>query len=72
MFKESTKIKNSNKDESTTEWYDKKKFKKILTTIDKNSFNHKNKIGKLRFNNINDLIKILKIIQLVKQMLKRK
>ena len=32
------------------------KFNKILTTIDNNNFNHKNKIGKFRFNDINDLI----------------
>ena len=41
MFKESTQIKISNKNESTTNWYDKNKFKKILTTIDSNNFNHK-------------------------------
>ena len=35
------------KDEDTTDWYDKNEFKKILTTIDYNKFNHKNKIGKL-------------------------
>ena len=29
----------------TTNWYDKNKFNKILTTIDSNNFNHKNKIG---------------------------
>ena len=26
---------------STTDWYDRNKFKKILTTIDSNNFNHK-------------------------------
>ena len=41
------KIRNSKKDEDTTDWYDKKKFKKILTAIDSNGFNYKNKIGKL-------------------------
>ena len=46
MFKESTKIKSSNKDENTTNWYDKSKFKKILTTIDSNNFTYKNKIDK--------------------------
>ena len=60
MFKKSTKIKTSNKDKNTTDWYYKNKFKKILTTIDNNGFNHKNKIGKLKFNNINDLIKNIK------------
>ena len=41
---------------NTTSWYDTDKFNKILTTIDNNNFNHKNKIGKLKFNDINDLI----------------
>ena len=60
MFKESTKIKSSNKDKNTTDWYDKNKFKKILTAIDSNAFNHKNKIGKLRFNDINNLVNNIK------------
>ena len=41
---------------NTTSWYDTDKFNKILATIDNNNFNHKNKIGKLKFNGINDLI----------------
>ena len=45
---------------STTNWYDKNKFNKILTTIDNNNFNHKNKIGKLKFNDINELITNIK------------
>ena len=61
---------NPKKDEDTTDWYDKNKFKKILTTIDSNNFNHKNKIGKLKFNGINKLI-TLKIIQLVKYLLNK-
>ena len=44
------------KDENTKDWYDTNKFKIILTTIDSNNFNHKNKIGKLKFNDINNLI----------------
>ena len=43
---------NSNK----TSWYDIDKFNKILVTIDNSSFNHKNKIGKLKFKDINGLI----------------
>ena len=39
-----------------TDWYDKNKFKKILSTIDSNNFTHKNKVGKLKFNDINNLI----------------
>ena len=45
---------------STTNWYDKNKFNEILTTIDNNNFNHKNKIGTFKFNDINDLIKNIK------------
>ena len=47
-------------DENTTNWYDKNKFNKILTTIDSNNFNHKNKIGKFKFNDINNLINNIK------------
>ena len=43
-----------------TSWYDTDKFSKILATIDNNNFNHKNKIGKLKFNDINDLINSIK------------
>ena len=43
-------------DTSTTDRYDKNKFNKIPTTIGSNNFNHKNKIGKFKFNDINDLV----------------
>ena len=52
-------MKSPNKDKNTTDWYDKNKFKKILTAIDNNDFNHKNKIGKLRFND-NNLVNNIK------------
>ena len=45
---------------NTTSWHDTNKFNKILTTIDNNNLNHKNKIGKLKFNDINDLINNIK------------
>ena len=45
---------------STTNWYDKNKFNEILTTIDNNNFNHKNKIGTFKFNDINNLINNIK------------
>ena len=38
----------------------KNKFNKILTTIDSNKFNHKNKIGKFKSNDINNLINNIK------------
>ena len=47
---------NPKKDENTTDWYDKNKFKKLLTTIDRNKLNHKNKVGKLKSNDINNLV----------------
>ena len=43
-----------------TSWYDTDKFNKILATIDNNNFNHKNKIDKLKFNDINNLINSIK------------
>ena len=72
MFKEITKIKKPNKDESTTDWYDKNKFKKILTAIDSNGFNHKNKTGKLKFNDINNLINDFKNNTISEALAKRK
>ena len=44
----------------TTDFYDKNRFNKILTTIDSNNFNHKNKIGKFEFYDINNLINNIK------------
>ena len=45
---------------STTNWYDKNKFNKILTTIDSNNFNHKYKICQLKCDDINHLINYIK------------
>ena len=47
-------------DNNTTNWYDKNTFNEILITIDSNNFNHENKIGKFKFNDINDLINNIK------------
>ena len=43
-----------------TSWYDTDKFNKVLDSTDNNNFNHKNKIGKLKFNDINNLINSIK------------
>ena len=59
-FIEDLKERFSLNNKSTTNWYDKNKFDKILTTIDNNNFNHKNKIGKFKFNDINNLINNIK------------
>ena len=45
---------------NSTSWYDTDKFNEILGTIDNNNFNHKNKIGKLKFNGINNMINGIK------------
>ena len=45
---------------NATSWYDTDKFNEILAIIDNNNYNHKNKIGKLKFNDINDLINSIK------------
>ena len=42
------------------DWYDKNKFNEILTTIHCNNFSHKNKVGKFKFDDINDLINNIK------------
>ena len=52
-------------------WFDKNKFKKILAVIDSNEFNYKNKIGEFKYIKLKTWIIISKIIQLVKQMLKK-
>ena len=57
---------------NTTNWYDKNKFNKILTTIGDIKFNHKNKIGKFKFNNINDLINNIKCKTISKANAKKK
>ena len=54
------KLTNESDNKNTTNWYDKHKFNKILTTIGTNKFNHKNKIGKFKFNDINDFINNIK------------
>ena len=58
--KELIEIISSKNNESTTDWCDKNTFNKILTTIDSNNFNHKNKIGKLKFKDINNLVNNIK------------
>ena len=54
------KLINKTVNSNTTSWYDTGKFNEILATIDNNNFNHKNKIGKLKFNDINNLINGIK------------
>ena len=54
------KLTNEKVNSNITSWYNTDKFNKILATIDNNNFNHKNKIGKLKFNDINDLINSIK------------
>ena len=50
--KESMKI----KVEKTTAQYDKNEFEKILHIVNSNKLSHKNKIGKLRYKDISNLI----------------
>ena len=45
---------------NTTRWYDTNNFNEILATMENNNFNHKNKIGKLKFSAINNLINGIK------------
>ena len=54
--KESIEIKSSKENENTTDWFDKNKFQKILAIANSSKFNHKNKIGKFKYNDIIKLI----------------
>ena len=53
---EPKEIKSPKEDENTTDWYNKNKFKKILDVVCSNKFNHKNKIGKFKYNDIKNLV----------------
>ena len=53
---ESIEIKSPKEDENTTDWFDKNKFEKVLAIINNNKFNHKNKIGKFKYNDIKNLL----------------
>ena len=57
---ELTEVKIPKNNKNKADLYDTNKFKIILTTIDRNNFNHKNKIGKLKFSDINSLINNIK------------
>ena len=43
-IEKSIEIKSSEEDKNTIDWFDKKKFKKILAIVDSNKFSYKNKI----------------------------
>ena len=57
---ELTEVKIPKNNKNKADWYDTNNFKIMLTTIDSNNFNHKNKISKLKFNDINSLINNIK------------
>ena len=73
-IKEPLKIKSPEEDKNATysypNWFDKNKFKKTLAIIDSDTFNYRHKIGKFRYTEIKDFIK-LEIIQFVKYLQKR-
>ena len=52
-------IKSHKEDKNTTDypnWFDRNKFKKILSIIDSNKFNYKNKIGEFKYIDIEGLV----------------
>ena len=65
-FKKNKIVKDSNiqklieepKEIKSPNWIDKNKFKEILTIIDSNKFDHKNKIGEFKYIDIKDLVNI--------------
>ena len=59
LIKTLQEIKSPKEDINTTyypNWFDKNKFKKMLTIIDSNKFNYKNKIGEFKYIDIKDLV----------------
>ena len=53
-------IKSPEEDENMTDWFDGNKFKKILDIVDSKEFNHKNKIGEFKYNEIKGLVNNIK------------
>ena len=53
---ELVEIKCSEEDENTADGFDRNNFKKGLVIVDSNKFNHKNKMGKFKYNDIKDLV----------------
>ena len=55
-MKKSMGIKSLEEDKSSTDWFDKNKFKNSLSILDSNKFNYRNKIGKFKYIDIRDLV----------------
>ena len=53
-------IKEEPKEIKSPNWIDKNKFKEILTIIDSNEFNYKNKIDEFKSTDIKDLVNNIK------------
>ena len=70
QFEKNKIIKEEPKEIKIPNCIDKNKFREILTIIDSNKFGYKNKEANLRIMTLKTWLIILKIIQLVKQMLK--
>ena len=49
-------IKEEPQEMKSPNWINKNKFKEILTIIDNNKFNYKNKIGEFKYTDIKDLV----------------
>ena len=57
---ELTEVKTPKNNKNKADWHDKNQFQITLTTIGSNNFNHKNKMGKLKFHDVNSLINNIK------------
>ena len=53
-------IKEEPQEMKSPNWINKNKFKEILTIIDNNKFNYKNKIGEFKYIDIKDLVNNIK------------
>ena len=55
-LQESMEIESPKEDKNTTDWHDKNKLRKISAIVNSNKFNHKTKIGKFKYIDINSMV----------------
>ena len=59
-FKKNEIVNRESKEIKSPNWLDKNKFKEVLTIIDSNKFDLKNRIGEFKYIDIKDLVNNIK------------
>ena len=60
QFEKNKIIKEEPKEIKSPNWFDKNKFKEILAIIDSKEFTYRNKVGEFKYENIKDLVNIIR------------